>query len=61
MMIYDRPVSAKADDRKKVNKILPSHHNHLAEKLGHDMMVTNSSAKKRFPSTAPKEDFFKWK
>lgn len=39
--------------------------NPVAEKLGIDMMVTNSTsgtnAKKRFPSSNPKDDPYKWK
>ena len=59
MMIYDRPLSAKVTD-KRTGK-MPTH-NPISDKLGgHDLLVTNSSTKKRYPSSNHREDPFKWK
>lgn len=59
-MTYDRPTSANINnDKKKGTKMVGG--NPLNEKLGYDMMIMGSTAKKRYPSTNPKEDSFKWK
>lgn len=61
MMIYDRPISAKStEEKRKSNKIGPAHHI-LSEKLGYEVGANSSSAKKRYPSTNPKDDLFRWK
>ena len=65
LMAYDRPISANTNlDKKKGTKITPP--NPVVEKMGIDMMVTNSTsansnAKKRFPSSNPKDYSYKWK
>lgn len=62
MMIYDRPISAKSnEDRRKAPKVKAPDHHLITEKLGYDMLATNSSAKRRFPSTTTKDDPSKWK
>lgn len=62
MMIYDRPISAKStQEKRKGSKIVGGHQNVFADKLGHDMLATNFSSKKRYPSSNAKEDFYKWK
>lgn len=68
MLPNERPTSANPNpntfntpsDKKKP---LRSGTNPLSEKLGYDMMITgsSSSSKKRYPSSNPKEDSFKWK
>jgi hypothetical protein len=61
---FDRPTSANiAADRKKPSSSKPTSGNNIInEKLGYDMMITGSSnSKKRYPSSNPKEDSFKWK
>ena len=70
VMAYERPTSANisngGSDKKRVIKPTTTT-NPLSEKLGYEMMVTGSgpatgsSAKKRYPSSNPKEDSFKWK
>lgn len=62
-MTYDRPTSANinSDKKKPPTTTKPPPSNPLAEKLGYDMMITGSSSKKRYPSSNPKEDSFKWK
>jgi hypothetical protein len=58
---FDRPTSANiASDKKKPSKPT-SGNNILSDKLGYDMMITGSNSKKRYPSSNPKEDSFKWK
>lgn len=58
-MNYDRPTSANINaDKKKGTKIVS---NPINEKIGYDMMITGTTTKKRYPSTNPKEDSFKWK
>lgn len=53
IMNYERPISANINGDKK--KLKPNGiPNPLAEKLGFDMMVTGSTAKKRYPSSNPK-------
>lgn len=60
LMTYDRPTSANiGSDKKKGTKVVTN--NPLTEKLGYDMMITGSNSKKRYPSSNPKEDSFKWK
>lgn len=50
---YERPISANSgSDKKKAVKAPVS--NPIAEKLGYDMMITGSTAKKRYPSSNPK-------
>lgn len=50
---YERPISANSgSDKKKAVKAPLS--NPIAEKLGYDMMITGSTAKKRYPSSNPK-------
>jgi hypothetical protein len=50
---YERPISANSgSDKKKMVKAPVS--NPIAEKLGYDMMVMGSTAKKRYPSSNPK-------
>jgi protein-tyrosine phosphatase len=61
VMTYDRPTSANINqDRRRPTKP-PAPNNPLAEKLPYDMMITGSNSKKRYPSSNPKEDSFKWK
>lgn len=59
MMAYERPQSANiaADRRRLKNGLLPT------AVLGsrEEMMVTGLSSKKRYPSTNPKDDPYKWK
>lgn len=61
LMTYDRPTSANIGSDKKKTSKPPVTTNPLTEKLGYDMMVTGSNTKKRYPSSNPKEDSFKWK
>lgn len=59
MMIYDRPISAKSnEDKRKAGKVA-GYHNVFADKLGHDMLVTNFSSKKRYPSSNSKDGLYK--
>lgn len=55
MMIYDRPVSAKvSDDRRRIGKVPVN--NAISDKLGnYEMIVTNSTTKKRYPSSNHRE------
>jgi hypothetical protein len=57
---FDRPTSANIGSDKK-KPIKPTASNPISEKLGYDMMITGSNSKKRYPSSNPKEDSFKWK
>lgn len=62
MMIYDRPISAKSnEDKRKGGKLPGNYPNVFGDKLGHEMLVTNFASKKRYPSTNPKDDLYKWK
>ena len=61
LMTYDRPTSANIGSDKKKAPKPPVATNPLTEKLGYDMMITGSNSKKRYPSSNPKEDSFKWK
>jgi hypothetical protein len=59
-MAYERPQSANiAAERKKmkINQLLPT----TAGGGREEMMVTGLSNKKRYPSTNPKDDSYKWK
>jgi hypothetical protein len=59
MMIYDRPISAKSnEDKRKAGKVA-GYHNVFVDKLGHDMLVTNFSSKKRYPSSNSKDGLYK--
>jgi len=62
MMAYDRPNSAKDKEaeKKKIGRLGVPNIVPLTDKLG-EMMVTNSTAKKRYPSSNPKDDTFKLK
>jgi len=59
MIVLDRPISANQISEKKRGR--PPAMAMLADKLGGEMMVTGSMAKKRYPSSNPKDDSFKWK
>ncbi len=61
IMTYDRPTSANMNIDKKKPVTKPPGSNPISDKLGYDMMVTGSNTKKRYPSTNPKEDSFKFK
>ncbi len=60
-MTYDRPTSANMNLDRKKQPTKPTTNNPISEKLGYDMMITGSNTKKRYPSTNPKEDSFKFK
>jgi hypothetical protein len=59
VVALDRPISANQMSDKKRGRPPPAMMM-MADKLGGEMMVTNST-KKRYPSSNPKDDSFKWK
>jgi hypothetical protein len=59
IVALDRPISANQVSDKKRGR--PPAMGILSDKLGGEMMVTGSTAKKRYPSSNPKDDSFKWK